>query len=440
MKKLVLFLAAMAVVSIAQAQVVRYNPEQLKKKAAASDVNIQNPKKNSKVNVWLDRGDVYFGLGAGMIAGVYQGQHKQEIFTIVGKPEKIWNAILGDKEYEAMKFKYFTLFLQDEKIATWSIDVMYDEKALDKSAEAYAKAYQLEEKVEPRVKEGLSKIVSYYLNVAQVICVPQNNLKGAAQAFAKAYEVSKMSPLNHIDTLSAYNAGYISVIEKDYETAAKYLPQVEQLGYHKDGEVYYYLYFVFKELKQDQKAEEYMKKGAAMYPNNKNLTELLINSYMTSDRDINEILAEIDHAIKNDPNNAAYYFYKAMLLEKKGMLNEALEMFLKVLEFQPDEYNSNFNTGVIYTRLAEQVREELNQISYREKEKYDATMKKMDDLYFESLKYYEKAYVADPNSLDVMEILKSTYFYFREKKEGMMDKYNQIKAKIDNMSERLQSM
>ena len=437
MKKLVMFLAAMAVVSIAQAQVIRYNPAQLKKKAASSDVNIQNPKKVGKTSVWLDRADAYYELGAGMMNGIYFNQPKQEVYTMVGKPERTWNAVLGDEPYEAMKFKYYTLFFQNDKVVTWSIDEVFDEKALEKSVEAYLKAYELDEKLAPRIKEGLGKIANHYLNVAQVISIPQKKLKDAAKAFGKSYDVAKNQPLGRIDTLSAYNAGYISVIEQDYETAAKYLPEVEALGYHKDGEVYYYLYFVYKELNQPEKADEIMKKGAAMYPNNTNLTELLINSYMTSDRDVNDILAEIDRAIANDPDNSAYYFYKAMLLEKKGMLNEALEMFLKVLEFQPNEYNSNFNTGVIYTRLAEATREELNEIPYKEKERYEATEKKMDDLYFESIQYYEKAFQADPNSIDAMKILKSTYFYFRDKKEGMMDKYNKMNDRLENIQQSL---
>ena len=97
MKKLVMFLAAMAVVSIAPAQVIRYNPAQLKKKAASSDVNIQNPKKVGKTSVWLDRADAYYELGAGMMAGIWQGQPKQEVYTMVGKPERTWDAILADE-------------------------------------------------------------------------------------------------------------------------------------------------------------------------------------------------------------------------------------------------------------------------------------------------------------------------------------------------------
>jgi hypothetical protein len=46
-----------------------------------------------------------------------------------------------------------------------------------------------------------------------------------------------------------------------------------------------------------------------------------------------------------------------------------------------------------------------------------------------------------------LEVLKNIYFYFRDKQDGMMSKYETIKAKIDAMSadanmtqQRLQSM
>ena len=53
MKKLVMFLAAMAVVSIAQAQIIRYNPDQLKKKAATSTGTNHQEYSSRKIGVKL---------------------------------------------------------------------------------------------------------------------------------------------------------------------------------------------------------------------------------------------------------------------------------------------------------------------------------------------------------------------------------------------------
>jgi hypothetical protein len=71
----------------------------------------------------------------------------------------------------------------------------------------------------------------------------------------------------------------------------------------------------------------------------------------------------------------------------------------------------------------------------------------MESNYLESVKYYEKALEIQPANLDVLEVLKNIYFYFRDKQDGMMSKYETIKAKIDAMSadanmtqQRLQSM
>jgi hypothetical protein len=33
--------------------------------------------------------------------------------------------------------------------------------------------------------------------------------------------------------------------------------------------------------------------------------------------------------------------------------------------------------------------------------------------------------------------LKSTYFYFRDKKEGMMDKYNKMNERLENIQQNL---
>ena len=448
MKKLVLFLMAMSMIGgVAHAQVNRFNAEALQKKAAESDRNLQNPKKNSKVNYWLERGDTYYGLGAGMIDNIYFGQHKNETFMFNGKPKEVGNATVDGRNFQTMKYPTFTIYLEDDKIVMWTIDVVFDENALEKSKEAYLKALSMNEKIAPRVKEGLSKIGNFYLKEANYIYLPQKRNKEAAISFGKSYDIHKLPIINRIDTLSAYNAGFISVLENNFEYAVKYLQELDKLGYHKDGDVHYYLYHSYKATGNEAEAEKYMKKGAEMYPNHIELKELLINSYMTSDKDIKDILAEIDQAIANDPKNAAYYFYKAMLLEKTGDVEGALSMFKRVLEFQPNEFHANYNTGVIYTRMAEKLSKELNEIPYTEQKRYDEVLKQMEDLYLESLKYYEKAYEADSKNLDVLEILKRTYYYFRDKKDGMMYKYTQINEQIEAMTkeasqtqERLQSM
>jgi tetratricopeptide (TPR) repeat protein len=125
----------------------------------------------------------------------------------------------------------------------------------------------------------------------------------------------------------------------------------------------------------------------------------------------------------------------------------ALAMFKQVLEFTPNDFSANFNTGVLYSRQAEKLRQVLYEIPYKEQERYDKTLKEMESNYLESVKYYEKALEIQPANLDVLEVLKNIYFYFRDKQDGMMSKYETIKAKIDAMSadanmtqQRLQSM
>jgi tetratricopeptide (TPR) repeat protein len=297
------------------------------------------------------------------------------------------------------------------------------------------------------VREGLAKIGSFYLNEAQVIYLPQKRNKEAAISYGKSYDVFSLPVMGRIDTMSAYNAGYISIMEEDFENAAKYLGELEKVGYYKDGDVYYYLYYAYHSLGNEEKANEYMMKGSDKFPAHKELTNLRINLYIQSNRDINEIIAEIDEAIAKDPKNNAYYYYKAMMLEKNNDMEGALAMFKQVLEFTPNDFSANFNTGVLYSRQAEKLRQVLNEIPYKEQERYDKTLKEMESNYLESVKYYEKALEIQPANLDVLEVLKNIYFYFRDKQDGMMSKYETIKAKIDAMSadanmtqQRLQSM
>lgn len=423
MKKLtILFsLMLMGLASVGMSQ-VKVSDEDWQKKIDKSDKDIQNVKKNTKADVWVDRGELYLSLDEAPTKGLYQGMDLTSLNVMYGGNAPLTEVTLGEETMQKKKTRTFEGYIQDNRLVGWVSTWAMSKGALDESLKSFQKAYELDKSASKDISEGLNKIANAYRQYAANYFAVQETAKAAA-SFAKAYEVSLIEPLNAMDTASIFNAGYLATVAEDFANGAKYLESALTNSYYSDGDVYYLLYHCYVGNKENDKAKETLLKGLTTFPKNNKIIEGLMAFYTENGGDSNEIIPLVENAIAADPTNAELYDGLGRIYDKMGESDKSIEAFVKVAELSPDDYRSNFNLGLLLIKKADAMNEEMRNTNYTSQSVYDAAVAEVNKVYIRAIAPLERAYELNPSISVSVELLKNVCFRLRDE-DGMMDKYN----------------
>jgi len=156
----------------------------------------------------------------------------------------------------------------------------------------------------------------------------------------------------------------------------------------------------------------------------------LINHYLLGGEP-NEAAEYLDKAIALDPENGSYYRAKGNLFEKTNEPEKAMEMYKAAFAKDPKDYISQYNMGVLQLNVAEEARKVANDIM--DQKKYDAALKNLFTLYEAALPYFNKVVEIKPDEENSVSTLKELYFKLRNEKPEYMKKYEEFKAKLENL-------
>lgn len=434
MKRLFLFVAvaALGITGTAQAQEAKFDEAAIIKKVEKLELDSQTPKRGARASSWIDLGNAYLEAGTVAATGLYRGLGQLTAQVLFPKPEEGTENVAGT-EYVKWSYPYFDLYLKDGAVYFWKMKKTIVDNALEKAAAAYKKAYELEPKdAEAKVAEGFKKIADAYKQDADNLYV-MREFDPMADAFAAAYDVQNQAPLNKIDTVCCFNAGYLYTLTGKFDKGVKYLNDAIANGYESNGEAYYYLYHCYRAQKDFEKAKEALVTGLGKYPKNNQILEQLIVLYSETGEDPNTIIPYIQQGIANDPNNAELWAGLGTIYDKLGNTPEALKAFGKALELAPDEFTNNFNYSLMLIRQADLKTEEFNKKSFTSREERDAAMKEVDQAYVDILAPLEKAHVAKPDDPTTVELLKSVYFRLRDTSPAMMENFKKYDELFKSM-------
>ena len=395
MKRLFLFVAvaALGITGTAQAQEAKFDEAAIIKKVEKLELDSQTPKRGARASSWIDLGNAYLEAGTVAATGLYRGLDQLTAQVLFPKPEEGTENVAGT-EYVKWSYPYFDLYLKDGAVYFWKMKKTIVDNALEKAAAAYKKAYELEPKdAEAKVAEGFKKIADAYKQDADNLYV-MREFDPTADAFAAAYDVQNQAPLNKIDTVCCFNAGYLYTLTGKFDKGVKYLNDAIANGYESNGEAYY---------------------------------------YSETGEDPNTIIPYIQQGIANDPNNAELWAGLGTIYDKLGNTPEALKAFGKALELAPDEFTNNFNYSLMLIRQADLKTEEFNKKSFTSREERDAAMKEVDQAYVDILAPLEKAHVAKPDDPTTVELLKSVYFRLRDTSPAMMENFKKYDELFKSM-------
>lgn len=359
------------------------------------------------------------------------GAEKQEL---INAKDAIDQAIMDESTSTEPKTWFYKGWIEQLIYQDTSLSLKYPE-AIIEAGNAYLKSLELANDPEAkkfRQKSDLIEKMGYaagQLHNSGGNRYDQKDLGGAYKSFLTSLEIVEalkkegeaeklpMDP-NNTRFLAAISADQLG---KDDE-AAKYFEELIANGY---DNVYIYkgLANIYTAKGEGDKGMEILKKGSAAYPQDVSLTIDMINIYLQTGREAEGIDA-MKKAIELEPDNAQLYFVLANTYGKLDNETEELAYYEKAIEVDPTYADAYNNLGAYYLDEANIYIEKMNDPSISDDE-YNSLDKKRTENLDKALPYLEKAHELKPESLEIMDVLKTIYA-----KLGMYDKSKEIKNKM----------
>ena len=442
MKKILIALAIMLAVQVADAQVK--TPEAAKKALDGAVVASQDAKKAAKVATWLKLATSYMDAYNAPAGSAWIGATKQELSLLMAgeKPSKTENVVLGGESFtkETYANKDFYYNPQGQLIM---IDVTKPvvADALEGAREAYAKAFEVDVK-QSKLKDilaGLENISKKYLDEG-MNKYTLGDYAGASVLFGKSANAAATAPLSKVDTTALYNAGFTAWMVKDYANAKVYFDKCLAANYYyEDGEVFAKLADIYSNTDQKTAARDILEEGFTKYPQSQSILIGLINYYLTNNEDPNRLFELIGLAKKNEPNNASLYYVEGNIYNELRQADPAKadEYIAKAVQaydacagINADYEFGYIGKGIMFYNIAIELQEKAaNELD-------DAKWAVLNEQFTTALKSardpFEQAYAVskdDSLRVNIAEYLKNIYYRFSSEGpefEAGYKKYNEV--------------
>lgn len=225
------------------------------------------------------------------------------------------------------------------------------------------------------------------------------------------------------DTTIHYNAGYIANDLGQYEEAKKHFGYLLDIEDYNKLTVYYLMVQIISgEDKDPEAAYDIIMAGREDYPEDKVLAEYEIQLLLQLNK-MDEAMASIQEALKNDPNNAGILLRSGYLREQAGDMEGALEDYKKSVVADPSFYDGNYYTGALLIEKSREILAELSSLPDAEWEARSESMSaEANKNYKEAIPYFERALEIRPDNTDIMAILYQVHTRLKNTAEA--EKYN----------------
>ena len=435
MKKILAILAVAASMTAVNAQAQNKSIDAARSAVEKALAATENAKQNTKTATWLKYGQTLLDAYNAPAGNAWVGMSAQELQVLGGgeKPESESQVVLGGepmlKQTYANKNFYFN---QAGQLAVIEVTKPVVENALDKAVEAYAKAAELDEKGQKTadIKKALENIASKYTDEAYN-AYTMGKMADASVLFEKAANAAGTAPLSVVDTNSIYNAGHTAWAAQDWNRAKSFFDKCFNLGYLNKGETYAKLADVADRLGDKVASKNYLDEGAAKFPESESLLIGLINYYISSGENAEELFNLFKKAQAAEPSNASLYYVEGNARAKMGQNEEAIAAYDKAIEVNPNYEWGYIGKGIKLYDMAVDIQEKASQ--EMNDAKYMALMGEFEKTLKACIEPFEKGFEItqdDEIKKNIAEYLKNACFRFRSEGGEFQAKYEKYNAVV----------
>lgn len=413
MKKILLALAVLASMQVANAQVK--SAADAKKAVEAAEAAASNEKKAIKTATWIKLGQEYVKAYDAPTGNIIPGSSKTELALMMGSEKPVSTEAVEiqgtpyTKEVYADKNLYFNA---NGQLAVIEVTKPVYADALEKAIAAYQKAYALDAS-HSKSKDiaAAFDLIGQKYNTEAYNKYTLGDLASASKYFEKAAEVEALAPLSKIDTTSIYNAGFTAWATKDMSKAKELFEKCYNLGYYYEGgEVFAKLADV-----DTLNTKKYLEEGFEKFPQSQSILIGLINYYLKSNESTDRLFELLDKAKANEPNNASLFYVEGNIRSQLGDTENAVKAYRKCAEINPEYEYGFIGEGTMYYNKAIEVQTKAQ--DELDDTKYMALVKEFEEDLKACIPAFEKAFEVTKSEqvkAGVAEYLKNAYYRFRD--------------------------
>lgn len=413
MKKILLALAVLASMQVANAQVK--SAADAKKAVEAAEAAASNEKKAVKTATWLKLGQEYVKAYDAPTGNIIPGSSKTELALMMGSEKPVSTEAVEiqgtpyTKEVYADKNLYFNA---NGQLAVIEVTKPVYADALEKAIAAYQKAYDLDAShAKSKDIAAAFDLIGQKYNTEAYNKYTLGDLASASKYFEKAAEVEALAPLSKIDTTSIYNAGFTAWATKDMSKAKELFEKCYNLGYYYEGgEVFAKLADV-----DTLNTKKYLEEGFEKFPQSQSILIGLINYYLKSNESTDRLFELLDKAKANEPNNASLFYVEGNIRSQLGDTENAVKAYRKCAEINPEYEYGFIGEGTMYYNKAIEVQTKAQ--DELDDTKYMALVKEFEEDLKACIPAFEKAFAVTKSEqvkAGVAEYLKNAYYRFRD--------------------------
>jgi len=206
--------------------------------------------------------------------------------------------------------------------------------------------------------------------------------------------------------------------------------------------VYEALYNIESE-NNEEEALSYLSTGRERFPENSGLLFAEINHYVRKG-ELDKLIGKLEMALELEPDNVSIYTTLGSVYD--NLSTRAIEegndeegavyfdkshgYFIKALEMEPDNFDAIYSIGALHYNAAANMTKDLNEyandFSKEGTKKYNEIKARMDNMFEESLPYFLKAEEIHPDDASVLQALSEIYA-----RKNLLDKSMEYKARIE---------
>jgi tetratricopeptide (TPR) repeat protein len=218
------------------------------------------------------------------------------------------------------------------------------------------------------------------------------------------------------DTLPLLYAGITAQQLKNYDQAVDNFEKLIELGTGMP-DIYTTAASIYRSQQQNDKALEILKKGTQKFPGDKTMKSEEFNLYVATGKTA-EAKANLEEAIKREPDNATYHLNLGILSEQTGDPDKAMASYKKAIEIDPNSVDANLSMGVMHYNKGADISKRINNMDLKEYQKSGKKLEEELKSHFkQALPYFQKAYSLDATNLSILQPLSSIYKVLEMKNE-----------------------
>ena len=313
-----------------------------------------------------------------------------------------------------------------------------DKDAIFKATEAYIKCLQRDKRdrivvrkwtSEEDVLSGLIQCGYKLFNVA-IDKYNEGDYQGSLKYYNAIFDImpfdkeDQLKRGNITEQTILYNSFFSARKMKDNQTAKDLLQKLIDINFNEPA-IYMHMSEIYMEEQNHDKALEYLSLGREMFEDDQGLINAEINLYIQLGK-TSDLIEKLGEAIAIDPENDLLYFNRATIYDQQGEFNNAEQDYKSSLELNPDGFGANYNLGALYFNSAVEITNKANATSNNKE--YKRLKASGEALFTKALPYLEQAYQIEPEDKNTLLSLKQLYYM-----KGDYAKSEEMKQEIANL-------